>query len=56
MVKLQFSKHDSTGHSERKQKNRWEDNIKKWTGIDFASSPRAAETRTLQKEITSQTD
>ena len=26
-----------------RQKKRWEDNIKEWTGIDFASSTRAAE-------------
>ena len=25
-----------------RQKKRWEDNIKDWTGIDFASSTRAA--------------
>ena len=29
-----------------RQKKRWEDNIKKWTGMDFASSTRAAENRT----------
>ena len=28
-----------------RQKKRWEDNIKKWTGMDFASSTRAAENR-----------
>ena len=27
------------------QKKRWEDNIKEWTGMDFASSTRAAENR-----------
>ena len=27
-----------------RQKKRWEDNIKEWTGMDFASSTRAAET------------
>ena len=26
-----------------KQKKRWEDNIKEWTGMDFASSTRAAQ-------------
>ena len=26
-----------------RQKKRWEDNIKEWTGIDIASSTRAAE-------------
>ena len=34
-----------------RQKMRWEDNIKKWTGIVFASSARAAENRTRWKEI-----
>ena len=29
-----------------RQKKRWEDNIKEWTGMDFASSTRAAENRT----------
>ena len=28
-----------------RQKKRWEDNIKDWTGMDFASSTRAAENR-----------
>ena len=33
------------GKRERgRQKKRWEDNIKEWTGVDFASSTRAAET------------
>ena len=29
-----------------KQKKRWEDNIKEWIGMGFASSTRAAENRT----------
>ena len=51
-----FSKDNPTGHSERKkkrgrQKKRWEDNIKEWTGMDFASSTRAAENRSGWKGI-----
>ena len=49
-----FRKDNPTGHSERKQKKRQtevEDNIKEWTGMDFASSTRAAENRTRWKEI-----
>ena len=34
-----------------RQKQRWEDNIKEWSGMDFASSARAAENRTRWKEI-----
>ena len=46
---FRFSKDNPKGQSERKrrrrrQKKRWDDNIKEWTGMDFASSARAAET------------
>ena len=34
-----------------RQKKRWEDNIKEWTELDFASSARAAEDRTKWKGI-----
>ena len=50
------SKDNPTGHSERKkkkrrQKRRWEDDIKEWTGMDFASSTRTAENRSRWKGI-----
>ena len=35
----------------RGRQKRWEDNIKEWTGMDFASSTRAAEDRTRLKRI-----
>ena len=34
-----------------RQKMKWEDNIKDWTGMDFASSTKAAENRTRWKGI-----
>ena len=34
-----------------RQKKRWEDNIKEWTGMDFASSTRAAENGSRWKGI-----
>ena len=34
-----------------RQKKRWENNIKEWTGMDFASLTRAAENRTRWKGI-----
>ena len=34
-----------------RQKKRWEDNIKEWTGMDYASSTRAAENKTRWKGI-----
>ena len=36
---------------ERRQKKRWEDNIKEWTGIGFVDSLRAAEDREGWKGI-----
>ena len=32
-------------------KKRWKDNVKEWTGMDFASSTRAAENRMKWKGI-----
>ena len=34
-----------------RQKKRWEDNIKEWTGMNFDSSTSAAEDRTRLKGI-----
>ena len=34
-----------------RQKKRWEDNIKEWTGMDFVSSTRAAENKTRWQGI-----
>ena len=34
-----------------RQKKRWEDCIKEWKGMNFASSTRAAEERTKRKGI-----
>ena len=34
-----------------RHKKRWEDNIKEWTGMDFASSNKAAEVRTRWKGV-----
>ena len=34
-----------------RQKKRWEDKIKEWTGMDFASSTRAAENRSRWKGV-----
>ena len=33
-----------------RQKKRWEDNIKEWTRMDFASSTRVAENRTMERD------
>ena len=51
-----FSEDNPTGYSERKtkrgrQKKRWEDNIKEWTGMGFTSSTRATDNRSRWKGI-----
>ena len=33
------------GRRQGKQRNRWEDNIREWTGLEFAKSQRAVENR-----------
>ena len=33
------------GRKQGRQKKRWEDKIKKWTGLEFIKSPRAVENR-----------
>ena len=33
------------GRTQGRQKKRWEDNIREWTGIEFAKSQRAVENR-----------
>ena len=34
-----------------RQKKRWEDNIRKWTGLEFAKSQRAAENREKWRKL-----
>ena len=34
-----------------RQKKRWEDNVREWTGLDFATSQRAVEDRIRWKEM-----
>ena len=54
-LKLRWCEDDSTENSEGKsgcrRKKRWEDNIKGWRGLDFASSSRAGEGKTRGKII-----
>ena len=34
-----------------RQRNRWEDNIRKWTGLEFAKSQRAVENREKRRKL-----
>ena len=33
------------------QRNRWEDNIREWTGLEFGKSPRAVENREKWRKL-----
>ena len=38
------------GRRQGRQRKRWEDNIRKWTGLEFAKSQRAVENREKMEE------
>ena len=38
------------GRRQGRQKKRWEDNIREWTGLEFAKSQRAVENREKKEE------
>ena len=39
------------GRRQGRQRKRWEDNIREWTGLDFAKSHRAAEKRKKWRKL-----
>ena len=41
---------DKEGNKTKQNKKRWEDNIKEWTGLEFAKSQRAVENREKMEE------
>ena len=38
------------GRRQGRQKKRWEGNIREWTGLEFAKSPRAVDNREKMEE------
>ena len=38
-----FARHNERGRRRGRQRKRWEDNIREWTGLEFAKSQRAVE-------------
>ena len=40
-----LARHSERGKKTRKTRKRWEDNIREWTGLEFAKSQRAVENR-----------
>ena len=39
------------GRKRSRQKKRWEDNIREWTGLEFAKSQRAVENKEKRKKL-----
>ena len=39
------------GRRRGRQRKRWEDNIREWTGLEFAKSKRAAENREERRKL-----
>ena len=39
------------GRRQGRQKKRWEDNIRDWTGLEFATSQRAVENREKWRKL-----
>ena len=39
------------GRRQGRQKKRWEDNIRKWTGLEFAKFQRAVENREIWRKL-----
>ena len=37
------------GRKQGRQRKRWEDNIRKWTGLEFAKSLKAVENRKMEE-------
>ena len=37
------------GRRQGRQNKRWEDNIREWSGLEFANSPRAVENRKMEE-------
>ena len=39
------------GRRQGKQRKRWKDNIREWTGLEFAQSLRAVESREKRRKV-----
>ena len=44
-------RHSERGQKQGRQRKRWEDNIREWTGLEFTKSQRALENRGLWRKL-----
>ena len=47
---IHLARHSERRKTEGRQKKRWEDNIREWTGLEFGKSQRAVENREKMEE------
>ena len=46
-----LARHSDGGRRQGRQRKRWEDNIREWTGLEFAESQKAEENREKWKKL-----
>ena len=46
-----LARHSERGKKTRQTEERWEDNIREWTGLDFSRSKRAVENREKWRKL-----
>ena len=46
-----LARHSGRGKRQGRQRKRWEDNIREWTGLEFAKSKRAVENREKWRKL-----
>ena len=51
LAKAIFQSKVKGGRRQGRQKKRWEDNIREWTGLEFAKSQRAVENREKWRKL-----
>ena len=46
-----LARHSERGKRQGRQRERWKDNIRKWTGLEFGKSKRAVENREKWRKL-----
>ena len=49
--KNHLARHSERGKGQGRQRKRWEDNIREWTGLEFAKSQGAVENREKWRKL-----
>ena len=47
----QLARHSERGRRQDRQRKRWEDSIREWTGLEFGKSQRAVENREKWRKL-----